>query len=68
MEAFMKVTKKRFSNIARTLLTPPDKHHDQQRMNNSKGPRESPHTRFGLGLWSLTPLSAIFQLYRDGQF
>jgi hypothetical protein len=23
---------------------------------------------FGLGLWFLTPLSAIFQLYRGGQF
>ena len=64
----MKVTRKRFSNIARSLLTLPAKLHDQQRMNNSKGPRESPHTRFGLGLWSLMPLSAIFQSYRDGQF
>jgi hypothetical protein len=38
MEAFMKVTRKRLSNIARTLLTPPNKLHDHQRMNNSKEP------------------------------
>jgi len=39
MENFMKVTRKGFSNIACTLLTFPDKLHDQQRMNNSKGPK-----------------------------
>jgi hypothetical protein len=38
MEAFMKVIRKWLSNIARTLLTPPNKLHDQQRMNNSKEP------------------------------
>ena len=36
----MKVTSKGFSNIIRILLTPPDKLHDQQRMNNSKGSKE----------------------------
>jgi len=40
----MKVTRKGFSNIARSLLTLPGKLHDQQRMNNSKRPK-SPHTR-----------------------
>ena len=38
MESFMKVTRKRLSNIARTLLTPPNKLYDQQRMKNRKGP------------------------------
>jgi hypothetical protein len=33
-----KVTRKGCSNISHTLLTPPDKLHDKQRMNNSKGP------------------------------
>ena len=36
----MKVTSKGFSNISRTLLTPPDKLHDQQRRNNSNGSKE----------------------------
>ena len=36
----MKVTNKGFSNISRTLLTPLDKLHDQQRMNNSKGSKK----------------------------
>jgi hypothetical protein len=40
MESFMKVTSKGFSNISRTLLTPPDKLHDQQRRNNSNGSKE----------------------------
>ena len=33
----MKVTRKGCSNISHTLLTPPDKLHDKQRMNNSEG-------------------------------
>jgi len=42
MEAFMKVTRKGCSNISRSewLLTPPDKLHDNQRMNNSKGQKK----------------------------
>ena len=40
MENFTEVTRKGFSNISRTLLTPPDKLYDQQRRNNSKGPKE----------------------------
>jgi hypothetical protein len=40
MEAFMKVTRKGCSNISHTLLTPPDKLHDKQRMNNSKGQKK----------------------------
>jgi hypothetical protein len=40
MEAFMKVTRKGFSNISRSLLTLPGKLHDQQRMNNSKRPKK----------------------------
>jgi hypothetical protein len=36
----MKVTRKGFSNIARSLLTLPGKLHDQQRMNNSKRPKK----------------------------
>jgi hypothetical protein len=35
----MKVTRKGFSNIS--LLTPHDKLHDEQRMNNSKGQKET---------------------------
>jgi hypothetical protein len=40
MEAYMKVTRKGFSNIARSLLALPAKLHDQQRMNNSKEPKK----------------------------
>jgi len=39
MENFIKVTRKGFSNIIRTLLIFPDKLYGQQRMNNSKGPK-----------------------------
>jgi hypothetical protein len=35
-----KVTRKGCSNISHTLLTPPDKLHDEQRMNNSKGQKK----------------------------
>jgi hypothetical protein len=41
MEAYMKVTRKGFSSIARSLLTLPAKLHDQQRMNNRKGPKKT---------------------------
>jgi hypothetical protein len=44
MEAFMKVTRKGCSNIIRTLPTLPDKLHDKQRMNNSKGPKQKSPT------------------------
>jgi hypothetical protein len=60
MEAFTKVTRKGCSNISHTLLTPPDKLHDKQRMNNSKGQK---NTMFGFGLWCLTLISTIFKLY-----
>ena len=40
MEVFMNVIRKGFSNIALTLLILPVKLHDQQRMNNSKGPKK----------------------------
>jgi hypothetical protein len=45
MENFTEVTRKGFSNISRTLLTPPDKLYDQQRRNNSKGPKEKTQTK-----------------------